>query len=281
MSTGESVIVAVDESAGSAVAWAAHTAALHHTPLHLLRVLEITPDEGLGLGTAITTQDYSHLEEHGNWVLQTAAAAAAKAAPGLTITTELATGAVVPTLLERTRQARMLVGGARGGGTLRRALLGSVSSVLARRAHCPFVVVRDGVPFPVDLPTRPILVGVDGTKISEPAIRAALEEASVRGVAVIALHAEGASDDPEMDALDDYVLAESLAGWQERYPNVRIDRETAHDTPERSLLALSSGSQLLVVGTRGRGGFAGKVFGSTSQSLLLRVQTPIMIAPTA
>ncbi|MFE3101232.1 universal stress protein [Nocardia tengchongensis] len=280
MSTGESVIVAVDESAGSAVAWAAHTAALHHAPLHLLRVLEITPDEGLGLGTAITTQDYSHLEEHGNWVLQTAAAAAAEAAPGLTITTELATGAVVPTLLERTRQARMLVGGARGGGTLRRALLGSVSSVLARRAHCPFVVVRDGVPFPVDLPTRPILVGVDGTKISEPAIRAALEEASVRGVAVIALHAEGASDDPEMDALDDYVLAESLAGWQERYPNVRIDRETAHDTPERSLLALSSGSQLLVVGTRGRGGFAGKVFGSTSQSLLLRVQTPIMIAPT-
>ncbi|MFE3026355.1 universal stress protein [Nocardia tengchongensis] len=281
MSTGESVIVAVDESAGSAVAWAAHTAALHHAPLHLLRVLEITPDEGLGLGTAITTQDYSHLEEHGNWVLETAAAAAAKAAPGLTITTELATGAVVPTLLERTRQARMLVGGARGGGTLRRALLGSVSSVLARRAHCPFVVVRDGVPFPVDLPTRPILVGVDGTKISEPAIRAALEEASVRGVAVIALHAEGASDDPEMDALDDYVLAESLAGWQERYPNVRIDRETAHDTPERSLLALSSGSQLLVVGTRGRGGFAGKVFGSTSQSLLLRVQTPIMIAHTA
>ncbi|MEV0461414.1 universal stress protein [Nocardia tengchongensis] len=280
MSTGESVIVAVDESAGSAVAWAAHTAALHHAPLHLLRVLEITPDEGLGLGTAITTQDYSHLEEHGNWVLETAAAAAAKAAPGLTITTELATGAVVPTLLERTRQARMLVGGARGGGTLRRALLGSVSSVLARRAHCPFVVVRDGVPFPVDLPTRPILVGVDGTKISEPAIHAALEEASVRGVAVIALHAEGASDDPEMDALDDYVLAESLAGWQERYPNVRIDRETAHDTPERSLLALSSSSQLLVVGTRGRGGFAGKVFGSTSQSLLLRVQTPIMIAPT-
>lgn len=280
MSTGESVIVAVDESAGSAVAWAAHTAALHHAPLHLLRVLEITPDEGLGLGTAITTQDYSHLEEHGNWVLETAAATAAAAAPGLTVTTELATGAVVPTLLERTRQARMLVGGARSGGTLRRALLGSVSSVLARRAHCPFVVVRDGVPFPVDLPTRPILVGVDGTKISEPAIRAALEEASVRGVAVIALHAEGASDDPEMDALDDYVLAESLAGWQERYPNVRIDRETAHDTPERSLLALSSSSQLLVVGTRGRGGFAGKVFGSTSQSLLLRVQTPIMIAPT-
>ncbi|MFD7843774.1 universal stress protein [Nocardia sp. NPDC059764] len=280
MSTGEAVIVAVDESAGSAVAWAAHTAALHHAPLHLLRVLEITPDQGLGLGTAITTEDYERLEEHGNWLLETAALAAADSSPGLTVTTELTTGAVVPTLLERTRSARMLVGGARGGGTLRRALLGSVSSALARRSHCPFVVVRDGVPLPVDLPTRPILVGVDGTKISEPAIRAALEEASARGVAVIALHAEGASDDPEMDALDDYVLAESLAGWQERYPNVRIDRETAHDSPERSLLNVSSGTQLLVVGTRGRGGFASKVFGSTSQSLLLSVQTPIMIAPT-
>lgn len=280
MSTGETVIVAVDESAGSAVAWAAHTAALHHAPLHLLRVLEITPDAGLGLGTALTTEDYARLEDHGNWLLETAAQAAAEAAPGLTVTTELTTGAVVPTLLERTREARMLVGGARGGGTLRRALLGSVSSVLARRAHCPFVVVRDGVPLPADLPTRPILVGVDGTKISEPAIHAALEEASVRGVAVIALHAEGASDDPEMDALDDYVLGESLAGWQERYPNVRIDRETTHDSPERALLDLSSGTQLLVVGTRGRGGFTSKVFGSTSQSLLLSVQTPIMIAPT-
>ncbi|AYF72853.1 universal stress protein [Nocardia yunnanensis] len=280
MSNGDAVIVAVDESAGSAVTWAAHTAALHHAPLHLLRVLEITPDAGLGLGTTLTTEDYARLEDHATWLLETAAAEAAKSEPGLTITTELATGTVLPTLLERTRGARMLVGGARGGGTLRRALLGSVSSVLARRSHCPFVVVRDGVDLPPDLPTRPILVGVDGTKISEPAIGAALDEATARGVAVIALHAEGASDDPEMDALDDYVLGESLAGWQERYPNVRIDRETTHDSPERALLELSTGTQLLVVGTRGRGGFTSKVFGSTSQSLLLSVQTPIMIAPT-
>ncbi|MGW4245727.1 universal stress protein [Nocardia sp. NPDC004722] len=280
MSNGDAVIVAVDESAGSAVAWAAHAAALHHAPLHLLRVLEITPDQGLGLGTTLTAEDYGRLEEHANWLLETAATEAAKAEPGITVTTELATGAIIPTLLERTHAARMLVGGARGGGTLRRALLGSVSSVLARRAHCPFVVVRDGVPLPLDLATRPILVGVDGTKISEPAIAAALDEAAARGVAVIALHAEGSSDDPEMDALDDYVLAESLAGWQERYPNVRIDRETTHDTPERSLLTLSASTQLLVVGTRGRSGFTSKVFGSTSQSLLLSVQTPIMITPT-
>ncbi|WP_040812475.1 universal stress protein [Nocardia concava] len=280
MSNGEAIVVAVDESAGSAAAWAANAAALHHLPLHLLRVLEISPDEGLGLGTVLTTEDYTRLEEHANWLLEAAAAEAVKVSPDLTVTTELATGSVIPTLLERTHSARMVVSGARGGGTLRRALLGSVSSVLARRSHCPFVVVRDGVALPPDLPTRPILVGVDGTKVSEPAIQAALEEAAVRGVAVIALHAEGSSDDPEMDALDDYVLAESLAGWQERYPNVRIDRETTHDTPERSLLELSTGTQLLVVGTRGRGGFTSKVFGSTSQSLLLSVQTPIMIAPT-
>lgn len=280
MSNGDSVIVAVDESAGSAVAWAAHAASVHRAPLHLLRVLEITPDQGLGLGTTLTNEDYTRLEEHGQWLLDTAAQEAAKAAPDVTVTTELATGAVVPTLLERTREARIMVGGARGGGTLRRALLGSVSAVLARRAHCPFVVVRDGVTLPPDMATRPILVGVDGTRVSEPAIQAALSEASARNVAVIALHAEAPSDDPEMDALDDYVLGESMAGWQERYPNVRIDRETSHDQPDRSLLEWSGSAQLLVVGTRGRGGFAAKVFGSTSQSLLLSVETPIMIAPT-
>ncbi|WP_405485766.1 universal stress protein [Nocardia sp. NBC_00511] len=280
MSNGDSVIVAVDESAGSAVAWAAHAASVHHAPLHLLRILEITPDQGLGLGTTLTNEDYTRLEEHGQWLLDTAAQEAAKAAPDVTVTTELATGAVVPTLLERTRAARIMVGGARGGGTLRRALLGSVSAVLARRAHCPFVVVRDGVTLPPDMATRPILVGVDGTRVSEPAIQAALAEASARNVAVIALHAEAPSDDPEMDALDDYVLGESMAGWQERYPNLRIDRETSHDQPDRALLEWSGSAQLLVVGTRGRGGFAAKVFGSTSQSLLLSVETPIMIAPT-
>ncbi|WP_369634388.1 universal stress protein, partial [Nocardia sp. JMUB6875] len=170
MSNGEAVVVAVDESAGSAVAWAANAAVLHHLPLHLLRVLEISPDEGLGLGTVLTTEDYTRLEEHANWLLEAAAAEAVKASPDLTVTTELATGSVIPTLLERTHSARILVSGARGGGTLRRALLGSVSSALARRSHCPFVVVRDGVPFPPDLPTRPILVGVDGPKVSEPAL---------------------------------------------------------------------------------------------------------------
>lgn len=283
MSNGAPIVVAIDESAGSAVDWAAQAAALHHAPLHLLRVLELTPDDGLGLGTVLTTEDYTRLEQHGGWLLDDAQRQAAKVAPGIEITTELAHGAVAPTLLERTRSARMLVAGSRGGGSLRRALLGSVSSLLARRSHCPLVIARDGVDLPPDMHTRPILVGVDGTKVSEPAIAAALDEASARGVSLIALHAWTDPDDhqdPEMDALDDYVLAESLAGWQERYPNVRIDREVVHDRPERSLLDWSTGTQLLVVGTRGRGGFAGKVFGSTSQSLLLSVSTPIMIAPT-
>ncbi|WP_067697794.1 universal stress protein [Nocardia jejuensis] len=282
MPNSEPVVVAVDESAGSAVAWAAHTAATHGRPLHLLHVLELTPDHGLGLGTALTEDDYTRLEESGQWLLDTAQQEAAKAAAGVEITTEIAHGAVAPALLDRTHSSHMLVAGARGGGTLRRALLGSISSMLARRSHCPLVIVRDGVGFPPDMHTRPVVVGVDGTAVSEPAVKTALEEASARGVDLIALHAmSGAdsadSDDPEMDALDDYVLAESLAGWQERYPGVRIQRETVQDSPEHSLLEWSRGAQLLVVGTRGRGGFASRVFGSTSQSLLLAVDSPIMI----
>ncbi|MEV6767324.1 universal stress protein [Nocardia sp. NPDC051030] len=281
----ESVVVAVDESAGSAVAWAARTAALHHRPLHLLHVLELTPDLGLGLGTALTEDDYALFEASGQSLLDAAEQVAAKAG-GVEITTELVHGAVAPTLIDRSHQAFLLVGGARGLGTLRRALLGSVSAVLARRSHCPLAIVRDGVDAPPDLHTRPVLVGVDGTAVSEPAVRVAFEEASARGVDLIALHAwsgsDGSeSDDPEMDALDDYVLAESLAGWQERYPNVRIQREVAHERPERSLLEWSRGAQLLVVGTRGRGGFASRVFGSTSQSLLLSVDSPIMIVGNA
>ncbi|WP_067710614.1 universal stress protein [Nocardia yamanashiensis] len=273
--TSAPIIVAIDESAGSAVGWAARTAALHHAPLHLLRVLEMTAAEGLGLGSVLTEDDYERLEEHGRWLLEAAALEAATASAEIAITTELTPGMVAPTLMDRSEKARMLVTGARPAGTLRRALLGSVSSALARRAHCPVTVIRDGVVFPPDTRTRPVLVGVDGTAVSEPALAAAMDEAAARGVDLIALHAhDNSAEDP---GTDDYVLAESLAGWQERYPEVRIQREVANDRPERSLLEWSTGAQLLVVGTRGRGGFTSRVFGSTSQSLLLSVECPIMV----
>ncbi|MGW4717780.1 universal stress protein [Nocardia sp. NPDC004260] len=282
------IVVGVDGSAGSAaaVAWGAQAAAQHRAPLCLVHVLDPVADYGPGVTEPLTSTDYARLEGHGRWVLDTAteeALIAVRALHDIEITTELVYEPVGPALLDRTRGARMMVVGTRERGTVRRALLGSVSAALARRARCPLVVVREGAPLSPEARKQLIVVGVDGTEVSEPAIEAALHEASARDVPLLALHVwtgvelPSASAELAADTEKQIVLAESLAGWQERFPDVEIRREIVTDRPERCLLERSEGAQLLVVGSRGRGGFAGMLLGSTSQALLLSVACPIMI----
>lgn len=282
------IVVGVDGSAGSAaaVAWGAQAAAQHRAPLCLVHVLDPVADYGPGVTEPLTSTDYARLEGHGRWVLDTAteeALIAVRALHDIEITTELVYEPVGPALLDRTRGARMMVVGTRERGTVRRALLGSVSAALARRARCPLVVVREGAPLSPGARKQLIVVGVDGTEVSEPAIEAALHEASARDVPLLALHVWTGVELPSAraelagDTEKQIVLAESLAGWQERFPDVEIRREIVTDRPERCLLERSERAQLLVVGSRGRGGFAGMLLGSTSQALLLSVACPIMI----
>ncbi|MFI5615502.1 universal stress protein [Amycolatopsis sp. NPDC051903] len=73
------------------------------------------------------------------------------------------------------------------------------------------------------------------------------------------------------------LLAQRLAGWQEKYPDVHVERQVEHDKPRHRLLALSHTAQLVVVGCRGRGGFAGLMLGSTSQALLHHANCPVMV----
>ncbi|WP_431955552.1 universal stress protein [Nocardia lijiangensis] len=294
MAVNPAVLVGVDGSAGStaAVLWAAQTAARHRAPVHLLHIVDVVADYGPGATEPLTAADYARLTEHGRRLLDAATQRAEKAAAefgGVEITTELTQAVTTPSLLDHSAGARMIVVGTRERGSLRRALLGSVSSALARRAHCPVAVVREGIALSPEVRSRPVIVGVDGTEVSEPAIGIALAEAAARAVDLVAVHvwtgvelperygAEPATSATEMD----YVLAESLAGWQERFPGVRIHREVVKDRPERLLRERSEQAQLLVVGSRGRGGFAGMVFGSTSQSLVLSADCPLVIARDA
>ncbi|MGY1942523.1 universal stress protein [Nocardia asiatica] len=288
MRSNAPIVVGVDGSAGSAaaVAWGAQAAAQHRAPLRLVHVLDPVADYGPGVTEPLTSTDYARLEGHGRWVLDTAreeAQIAVRPLPDIEVSTELVHEPVGPALLDRTGAARMMVVGTRERGTVRRALLGSVSAALARRARCPVVVVREGAPLTAEARKQQVIVGVDGTEVSEPAIEAALHEASARNVRLLALHVwtgvelGAATAEHADDAEKQIVLAESLAGWQERFPEVEIRREIVTDRPERCLLERSEQAQLLVVGSRGRGGFAGMLFGSTSQALLLSVACPIMI----
>ncbi|MBF6193900.1 MULTISPECIES: universal stress protein [Nocardia] len=280
------LVVAVDGSATSyhAAAWAAADAALHRARLHIVTSVPVRP--GYGPGATLTEADVEWLRKDGERVLTEAARVARTTAAGeaLTISTELTVAPIIPDLIDRSRSARMLVVGSRGLGAFRRELLGSVSTAMTRHAHCPVAVVRSTSATDAFSSGKPVLVGVDGTTNSVPAVELAFDEASRRKVGLIALHAWSDSSGidlvPGWDAVrerEDALLAENLAGCGERYPDVAVRRVLVRDRPVRSLLDQSDEAQLLVVGSHGRGGFTGMLLGSTSAALLHSVECPIIV----
>ncbi|WP_328406041.1 universal stress protein [Nocardia sp. NBC_00403] len=281
------IIAAVDGSASSyqAAAWAAVDAALYHCNLHLVtsEALPTTYAPGVMMGPPETDL----LRAQGEQVLAEATSIARQAAgEELDHTTELTFDAIIPTLIERSKTAAMLVVGSRGLGAFRRGLLGSVSAALTHHAYCPVTVVHQNSATDTVSLGRPVLVGVDGSTNSVPAIELAFEQASRRKVGLVALHtwSDVSSVDylpvPGWDAAresEEVVLAENMAGWSDRYPDIAVQRIVACDRPVRSLLDASSNAQLLVVGSHGRGGFAGMVLGSTSNALLHSVECPMIV----
>lgn len=191
-------------------------------------------------------------------------------------------GAVV-TLVDLSKEAEMMVVGCRRGGGLAGNLLGSVSSGLVYHAHCPVVVVHDEHPPSLD---APILVGIDGSPASELATAIAFDEASRRGVELIALHAWSDREIIELPGLDwaivkqqeELSLAERLAGWQERYPDVNVRRVVVCDQPAHQLVEQSADAQLVVVGSHGRGGFAGMLLGSVAGAVVHSARVPVIVA---
>jgi nucleotide-binding universal stress UspA family protein len=129
-------------------------------------------------------------------------------------------------------------------------------------------------------------VGIDGSPASELATAVAFDEASWRGVELVALHAAHDSDPfgihqlewAEVEPKAYEALAERLAGWQERYPDVRVRRVVVFDRPADHLLEQAKTAQLVVVGTRGHGEFAGLLLGSVSAAVVQATLTPVIVA---
>lgn len=278
------IVVGVDGSPASdnAVAWAARDAVLRGVQLTLIYALPGAASP-VWLDVALPQDYWDYQNETGQKVLDAAQQVAREAAGAhaLHIVAKSVPGHAVATLIEYSRRADLVVVGSRGLSKWGRRLLGSVSSSLAHHAHGPVAVIPEG-----ERPsTAPVVVGVDGSPASELATEIAFDEASRRGVELIVLHTwtDLNFEFPAIKWNDlseeaERALSEQLAGWCERYPDVAVRRVVMPDEPARQLLAQAETAQLVVVGNRGRGGFAGMLLGSVSSAVVHSATAPVIVA---
>ncbi len=279
------IVVGVDGSPTSdlAVDWAVAEATRRRLPLHIIHAFSFGyPKTKTGFGHSV-----DDLRQIARDVRKDSVARASRANPELAITWEESAFGPAPTLVEASESAATVVVGARGLSAARGVLVGSVSLQVATHAHCPVVVVHE---MPTPAPGAPVVVGVDGSAVSANAISYAFEQASSRGVGLTVVHAwwlenvEGAAasaiwtvDWQQFAQEEQALVAESLAGWRNKYPDVDVRRHSVRGLPVEALVRQSESACLVVVGTRGRGGFAGLLLGSVSQGVLHRSQCPVAI----
>ncbi|MCC8929940.1 MULTISPECIES: universal stress protein [Nocardiaceae] len=282
------IVAGVDgsDASASAARWAAAMAARLGSPLHLASAIR-EPAAYVGEPLlAIPAEVWEEEKRTVEGLLSGLAASIGKAHPSLTVTTSVDPAAMPgPMLIELSHTARMLVVGNSGAGLVSTILLGSTAKAVADKAACPVVIWREGT----QGADAPITVGVDGGATGEIALERAFEVASHFSAPLIAVHTWNASAAHGIVAFPEFtdwagvereeaaVLAESLAGWTDKYPDVAVERVVHQGNATKTLVDRSARSQLVVVGSRGRGVLARTFLGSTSSNLAHHGQCPVMI----
>jgi len=286
------IVVGTDGSAASiaALAWAAQEAARRALPLHVVHAWSV-PLPPVAMGPAIMHPSDDQLRQAAQAVLDHAVETVRVTSPDVEIVPTLSSGPPVSILLATAEDAAMVVVGRSGLDSFSEFFLGSISMQVVTHAACPVAVIgepeEDVDPGP---DTGRVVVGIDGSELSVDAAGVAFDEASTRSVGLTLLHvwntpAYDASgvvmpstlmlEEAQQDELR--AMAETVNGLQEKYPDVRVEKRLAQGKPGKVLTDASRGAELVVVGSRGHGGFAKLMLGSTSHTLLHHSHCPVLV----
>jgi nucleotide-binding universal stress UspA family protein len=284
-----------DDPGGLAVAWAAEEAARRGLPLRMLHAYSAEASYPWGYGYPLPAGVLHNAEEvarsNALRVLEDAASKVRAEHPDLAVTTTLARGSAAATLVNASAESCVLVVSRRPHKHPHLAALGSVSLAVAAHAACPVVVL----PHAGAAAGRPatgrtagqVVVGIEDSPECLDAVGFAFTHAAARGVPVTAVHAwwvdpavlalsEGAAW-TELGSDEPVVVDAMLAPWVARYPGVPVTRVVARELPSDALVAAGDGAELLVVGSRGRGGFTGLLLGSVSRDVLQHATCPVAV----
>ena len=292
LQTAGRIVVGTDGSnrAGKAVDWAAEQAAARGLPLLILRVVPELPLPGRTAAAAAVHHGSDYLADFMAAAQRRVDEAADRVRaryPDLAVTARVVQGHDSSVLAAASRDAAQVVVGARGqNAPLAVRLLGGVADAVTAHAHGPVAVISD---FAEDRPDAPVVVGVDDSPEARAAARIAFEAARLRKVPVLAIHAW---DFGPYDAFDADIWERSmteitasftalvervLTGLRTGFPDVEARISVVRGRPDNAIVAASKQSGLVVVGSRGRGGFAGLLLGSTSRHVLRDAFAPVIV----
>ena len=290
MSMQRTIVVGIDGSAGAqaAVRWALEEAGTWRVAVRLICAYRLMPGFYQAPGMyADYPQDMELVRKNAARVVSEALADAARSAPDVAVSGDTVDGSA------GTGAAR----GVRDG----RAAGARVPPALGTRVHLPGVGERRGGG-PFELPrrraARPGGAGRrsrprwwSGWMAARPPRRcwnSDFDHASRRRAplrAVLCWHPDLLASmlwrpEPPAPTQAEAWLAETVAGWQEKYPDVAVRTGVVREHPAAGLVAEAATAQLLVVGNRGRHAMAGTLLGSVSQAVLHTALCPVAVIPT-
>lgn len=275
------VVVGVDGSPKDerSLAWAGQTAARKGGSVHVVYAAKIAH------GAAVPE---SELKEMGAKVVEPAAEQVRAQFPELPVTTEIIVGEPEVALVAASRGRDLMVVGARGLGRIAGRFLGSVSQKVAAQAACPVVVVHDEP----QQPDGDVTVGVDPGDLIPEVLTLAFRLAGQRGTGIHLVHAfppapselgytrirNLMADAAKERAAEMRTIA---ATWQSRYPDVPVRISEVHEHPIDALTDTIPEAGIIVLGSRGKQGLAGRRLGSVAQAVLhtapLAVVVPVAV----
>jgi len=291
------------QAAFGAARWAAFDAQRRGVTLRLVHAVVAPLVGGYPEPSLLAPQVTDKMRERAARLLHTTTDRLRADHPGLRIETTQQDGPPVPVLMDHSRRALAMVVGADGVGRLTGVFFGSASARLAEHGHGCIIIARPESVATADSDPGDVVVGVDGSPQSQAAIGFAYEEAALRGATLVAIHTW--NDKPLRRGLGSYpleidasgidqaqhrLLETELAGWEQKYPDVPVQMRILRGRPAPNLLRYAHQitstngerrTQLIVVGSRGRGGFTGLLLGSTSQAVMIHADCSVAVVHTA
>lgn len=288
---GARVVVGVDgsENALVAVEWAAADAARRRLPLRIVSCYSVPfyGEPGM-IGTyAIESQVEAIKSEHEGFV-HTAIERAVRVAAHLKVDSIVTLGSPTAVLPQAVEHGGELVVGAAGRSGRLADVIGSTATAVCHHTAEPVVVVR-APSSRKGSSMKKIVVGTDGSECAAEALRWAYEEARLAGASLVVLHSwqypygdlvDGERDVRQrMQADASAQLADAVRPMSERAEEdgVALSTRLVEDLPAKAIIEAAADADLVVVGSRGRGGFTSMLLGSVSRSVVQHAPCPVAV----